>query len=323
MYRELQGTRRHTSNLKDIIIRVRLKLSTAPEKTYRRFLLGIASEEEESRAEEAILTGRVDASFLHDLEDEIIDDYLLGNITSDERDGFTEKFLAMEERRKRVAFAAWLIEYARKNSAEEPSVEPTSARARDFLGLFSWKTAALFATAACVLFAILAGNEHFKLRRQIQLASPMRNERAGALDRVSGKIEELSQADLLRSESSSPSDSASDHLLVAQGAKPNNKSALVSIPDLTALLMPTIEFAASTRSVYPDFGTNSCQGAVRANRIEIAFAFSRQIPRSHPSSKRSAALGAGVSRVCPAGGAAEHHRFAVIDLTDRPLSFSG
>jgi hypothetical protein len=48
---------------------VRLELSTAPVKTYRRFLLGIASKEEESRAEEAILAGKVDASFLHELEE--------------------------------------------------------------------------------------------------------------------------------------------------------------------------------------------------------------------------------------------------------------
>jgi hypothetical protein len=167
VHRELKAKRRHTTDIKDII-RVRLELSTAPAKTYRRFLLGIATEEEESRAEEAILAGKVDASFLDDLEDEIIDDYLLGNITRDEQDGFTETFLAMEERRKRVAFAAALVEYARDDPAEQTPVEPAFALVRDFLRVFSWRTAALAATAACVLFAALAVNEHIQLRRQVQ-----------------------------------------------------------------------------------------------------------------------------------------------------------
>jgi hypothetical protein len=80
------------------------------ENTCRRFLLGIASEEEESRVEGAVLADELDASFLLDAEDGLIDDYLLGSLTHEEQEGFSTHFLSTEERRQRLAFASALSE---------------------------------------------------------------------------------------------------------------------------------------------------------------------------------------------------------------------
>jgi hypothetical protein len=222
-------------------------------KTYRRFLLGIASKEEESRAEEAILAGKVDASFLHELEDEIIDDYLLGNIAREEEPGFTEHFLAVKERKERVAFATALVEYAQKHPAERPSVKRTFAPFQNFLRFSSWRGAALLATAACVLFAALAGNEHIKLRRQVQLTSETRHELTGVLGTPADKSGEHSETNLLSSKAPLPPIAVPNRMSLAQSdmAIRNSEYSQLSIPDVAFISMPTIEFGAATRSVYP------------------------------------------------------------------------
>lgn len=206
---------------------MRLELNTATEKIYRRFLLGIASEEEESRAEEAILGGEVDASFLDDVEDEIIDDYVLGTIAREEKDGFTAHFLTVEDRRQRLAFATALVEYARKQPAEQPSKERTFSPRPSLATALFWKRTALFAMAASVLLAALAGNEYIKLRRQIQIASEAHNEVTGVLGALANRIGEPSQA-----HAQSP-----EALIITPRAVPEGT--------------PVIEIADSSRGVLP------------------------------------------------------------------------
>jgi len=222
---KLYSKRRHTINGRDII-HSEGGLSTAPEKTYRRFLLGIASEEEECRVEESILAGEVDDFFLRNVEDELIDDYLLGSFTREEKHGFTAHFLAVDERRQKLAFAAALVEYARKQPMEKPSVDQKHAPGSGIVTSLFWRRAALVAMAVSILLAAWVGSEQIKLRRQVQVASETRNELArlrGAL--ITGKSGS-SQPDTLSSGS-------------------------LRSPQAGADRMPTIEFEASTRSVYP------------------------------------------------------------------------
>jgi hypothetical protein len=201
-------------------------LNTASEKTYRRFVLGIASEDEERRVEEAILAGEVDGFFLHDIEDDLIDDYLLGSITSEERDGFMAHFVAVDERRQRLAFAAELIEYARRQPAEKPSVNRKLALDSSIIAGLFWRRAALLATAVSVLLVALVSFEQIKLRRQVQIANEARNE----LTRLRGAL--------------AIGNSGSSHSDTLSSVTPRN-------PQGGADWMPTIEFGASTRSVYP------------------------------------------------------------------------
>jgi hypothetical protein len=150
-------------------------LNSLPENTCRRFLLGIASEEEESLVEDAILAGDLDAVFLLEEEDYLIDDYLLGGMTEEERQGFAGHFVSTEERKQRLAFASALIEYARKQPDEEPERQKLVPR-RPNRVLLTWKQAAFLAAAASVVLAALAGLQQIQLRRQGQIASAARNE---------------------------------------------------------------------------------------------------------------------------------------------------
>ena len=159
-------------------------MNLSPEKRYRRFFLGIANEEEQCRIEEEVLTGEVDDFFLQNTEDELIDDYLLGSMTQEERQGFSMSFLSTKERRQRLAFAAGLIEYARKQQAEELSTSWKLAQRSTIRAVLSWKRAALLAATASVLFGVLAGLELMKLRDQTQVALTFhRNQSALQIDK--------------------------------------------------------------------------------------------------------------------------------------------
>ncbi len=197
-------------------------MNPLPENTCRRFLLGIASEEDQSRVEDAVLADELDASFLLDAEDGLIDDYLLESLTHEEQNGFTTHFLSTEERRQRLALAAALIEYARKQPAEEISAGQKLASRGPVRVLLSWKQTALLAAAASIMLAALAGFQQMQLLRRGQIAS-LAPPPPATLD----------------SESSG-------------AALPSEGSAVsLANPQIKVEQMPVIEFAASTRSVYP------------------------------------------------------------------------
>lgn len=152
------------------------ELNSLQETTCRRFLLGIAEEEETSRVEGAVLAGELDSVFLSDAEDALIDDYLLGNMTHEERHGFATQFLLTEERRQRLAFATALIECARKQPSEELSVSREIASHGSTRVLLFWRRTALLAGVASLLLVALAGFQQLQVRRQRQIASAASDE---------------------------------------------------------------------------------------------------------------------------------------------------
>jgi hypothetical protein len=194
-----------------------------PENACRRFLLGIASEEEQTRVEDAVLAGELDASFLLDAEDGLIDDYLLSSMTHEEQHGFTTHFLSSGDRRQRLAFTAALIEYAGKQPAEKLPIGPKFASHNPIRVLLSSRQTAFLAVAASVILAALAGFQQMELRRQGQIASETSNE-------------------LTR-------------LRAALGSR--NAAAAVGNPQIGEAYtlgveqMPGIEFESSTRDVHP------------------------------------------------------------------------
>lgn len=125
--------------------------------------------------EEAILAGDLDAVLLLAEEDDLIDDYLLGGMTEEERQGFAGHIVSTEQRRQRLAFASALIEYARTRPDQEAE-RPDPVQRNPNRVLLSWKQAAFLAVAASVLLAALAGFQQIRLRQQGQIASAARNE---------------------------------------------------------------------------------------------------------------------------------------------------
>jgi hypothetical protein len=201
-------------------------LNSSLDKTYRRFLLGIASEEDECSVEEAVLTDELDAILLHAAEDELIDDYLLGSLTDEERRGFEEQFLITEERRQRLRFASELIEYSQKQPADDRSVKPKLVPPGSIWFPFSWKHVAFLSAAASVVLAVLAGVGLIRLRQQTQAAQETRNE-----------LTRLQVASIAGSEKTGKAVSPSSEIL--------------SDTEYAVGRMPMIVFASNSRDVLP------------------------------------------------------------------------
>ena len=176
--------------------------------------------------EEAVFTGELDILLLQTEEDELIDDYLLGRITHEERQGFEEQFLITEERRQRLRFASALIEYAQKLPANGRSANPRLAPPDRIRFKFSWKHAAVLSAATSVVLAVLIGAGLIKLRQQIEVAQETRNE-----------LTRLQAASIAGGQENAKVASPSSGTL--NGAEGDGDQ------------MPMIEFASATRGVYP------------------------------------------------------------------------
>lgn len=201
-------------------------MKSSPDITYRRFLLGIASEDEECRAEEAILKGALDAFSLQTAEDELLDEYLFDNLTSEEKKAFEEHFLVTEDRRQRLRFAATLLEYAQTHPTESDSLKPQLIREGSVRATLFWKRAAFLAAAATVLLATLVIFDKIRLRRQTQIANDAHDELIWL------------QSSLAAAKSGIP--------LVTE-----HPTGPLGSPLGTADQIVAIELASSTRSVYP------------------------------------------------------------------------
>jgi methionine-rich copper-binding protein CopC len=130
----------------------------------RQYLLGHLSEEIHQQLEERLL---IEDSFLEELlvaEEELIDDYIKGDLSDDDRLSFEKHFLSTSERHENLRFAMALSQYT-ANSTEQAESEfakapastfnPTlTERLRAFWNNQGW---ALRAAMSFAVIAILAG----------------------------------------------------------------------------------------------------------------------------------------------------------------------
>ena len=144
--------------------------------SYRRFLLGIASEEDQVRSEEAILAGELDAAEIGILEDDLIDDYVFGDLSGEEQKAFNAHFLSTAKRKQRLTFALALIGYARKQPATAPKKRMDSGGGHGQRFMLPWPGSAVAALAAIIVLSCLAGYQQVVLRRQAQQSRNAQNE---------------------------------------------------------------------------------------------------------------------------------------------------
>jgi len=190
------------------------------------FLLGIASEADACRVEEAILNGDLDTASLANSEDELIDDYCTGRLSAEERRAYIANFLVTADRQQRHEFGIALIDYARKQSSDDALSIRRLEEPRRLTFIPSWRRVASFAAAVSVLLAALTSYEYTMLRRAEQLAAESRNEVA----RLQAAV--ASGADIVSRPNERSGDSTGDKQVLAYG-------------------MPVVDFSSSTRSVSP------------------------------------------------------------------------
>jgi methionine-rich copper-binding protein CopC len=144
------------------------------QKKIRQYLLGNLSDELRQPIEERLLT---ESSFYDELvlsEEELIDDYVNGELADDERLKFEQHFLSAPERQQQLRFAqalsrytANLAETVEADAAKTPSsVTPTKLSwAARFHAFWSGQTSGLRAAVALLVIAILVGALWLSSRR--------------------------------------------------------------------------------------------------------------------------------------------------------------
>ena len=133
----------------------------------RRYLLGDVSPEGQRSVEEGILT---EASLLEELgsvEEELIDDYVGGDLSADDRERFERHFLSVPERHRKLTFAQALARYRSEqgvtNTAAASPERPTLAeRLRAF---WRGRPVPLRAAVGLAAVAVLAAAWWFSFQR--------------------------------------------------------------------------------------------------------------------------------------------------------------
>lgn len=90
----------------------------------RHYLLGVAPQDEQPQLEERLLT---DSAFYEELliaEDDLIDEYLEGELSPSEQRNFEEHFLLTPERQKKLRFAGALKKYVAEKQTQKPFISP-------------------------------------------------------------------------------------------------------------------------------------------------------------------------------------------------------
>src|SRR6185503_3931374 len=95
------------------------------QETIVNYLLGIMPEAERERFELRYLEDESLFAELQEIEDELIDDYVNGVLTTEQREPFEKYFLSSPERRKKVRFARDLTEHATGWKKHEAALSPT------------------------------------------------------------------------------------------------------------------------------------------------------------------------------------------------------
>ena len=117
----------------------------ALDKTIRRYLLGFADDLEQQQVEEALLLEEAGRREIAIIEDELIDQYLAGELNRAERAAFQSHFLAPKSRRENLRFAKALQQYIKDHP------DPSRIPARS-----AWFTMPRFAMAAAVVAVVAA-----------------------------------------------------------------------------------------------------------------------------------------------------------------------
>jgi hypothetical protein len=135
-----------------------------------KYLLGELPEDEQSRLEERSFCDPEFSELLSEAEDDLVDQYVRGELSAQERERFERHFLISKRRREKVGLARALLQL---QSSSATSVSPSSAKERP-TAVLRWKLlldslrspgpALSYAFAAAALVLLMAG---FWLRSEL------------------------------------------------------------------------------------------------------------------------------------------------------------
>jgi hypothetical protein len=145
-----------------------------PDQTYRAFLLKMSDAETETAIEEAILDGAIDPAYLRQIEEELIDDSLLGRLSEEEIKHFRSDFLCTAERKQKLRFASAIRDYSAQQdlpvtrSAVWSGLKKTST--------IPWTLSLAGALACALIAAAWLADRNLNLNRELAQTTRENNE---------------------------------------------------------------------------------------------------------------------------------------------------
>jgi hypothetical protein len=145
------------------------------EKNIRQYLLGELSDQEQVEIEDRAFEDQKVLEQILAVEQELIDDYVSGDIPEERRQNFQKHFLASAERRKKIAFAKALAAVANAtviNESPVPVIEGDPALSwRTKLAAFFTRPVTAYSFAAASLLLFFVGSwlvfDRIRLRSEI------------------------------------------------------------------------------------------------------------------------------------------------------------
>ena len=133
-------------------------MNTAEKTEIRKYLLGsVPSEEETESIEKRLMTDEAYFTELLVEEEELIQDYAVGDLNDDERLNFEKNFLLSDERKQKVVFSQALGKYAKEQKSKKAIIEPAQKNKKNFgLNFSRLFSAPLPAAVAALIIVILS-----------------------------------------------------------------------------------------------------------------------------------------------------------------------
>ncbi len=164
----------------------------------RRYLLADVSEDELGKIETRLMTDDIFLQQINLVEDELIDQYLDGDLDSADQRRFEESFLCAPERQQKLRFAKALHTYVARSAQEQSEKTPWW---RSFHALFNPPRPVLAYAFAAALLLIVAGGPWVAVRivglkGQISSLKAQQQERDAGLSQLRSQVEaEKARAD--------------------------------------------------------------------------------------------------------------------------------
>lgn len=220
-----------------------MEINLKLEETIRVYLLGKLPQGEREKLEEQLMTQDDTFTQLLIHEDELIDEYVSGALSAQEREAFERHFLAAPERRQKLGFARALTEYVDAPERTKDQVtQPSFYKA--FLALFRVQNPFVQYSFAAIALVLTVGISWsiVKVRRLQSEVGQIRDHQATSQISVNSLTQQLSEAQ-----------KRSQDLMEQLGQQQQSRSALEE--QLALMQRPAIVSFPLTPGQVRDFGS--------------------------------------------------------------------
>jgi len=282
------------------------------EQNIRQYLLGELSEQEQVEIEDRAFEDQRVLEQILAVEQDLIDDYVSGDIPEEQRQEFQQHFLASAERKKKIAFAKALAAVVNQNPA--PVIDRATAPSwRTKLAAFFARPVTAYSFAAASLLLLIVGSwlvvDRIRLRSEIaqlrtaqesqtaqnrQLEKDLANERLQNQELMANRGTPLQQTltPEIRSESPQQPTTPTSPVVVALSLLPGISRGSNSLPQLAIakdVTLVRLQIGIDPQENYRRYRVelrteNGRQVLAQGNLLARTGSHGRSIPLSVPAS---------------------------------------